>query len=1092
MLLIKVLSAIRKALTNSSNRVLAIIEDESTALELAEFLPIIFPNIKSFYFPGWDVPAYSGVSPSIDIMHQRMLVLAELDKHIKPAIIVTSLKALQHKIPSKFEYIKLKQGDNIQITDLSDILISYGYERSITAFSTGNFAIRGGVFDIVYQGGAVRLNFSGTKLESIKVLDPLSQLSTKKVTEIEVFPLSEVILTSNAIEIFKQNYLSKFKSQLEEVYKSVISQEHFPGIEHLLPFFYEKLECVLEKIGEANFLLEYDFKDRIQANCSDIAEKYQETLKHLDSPYKEVSMDSMYVQQEELISFLKNVSYIEDANCTSNYIVPPKDTLSDYLAQIDSHYNIFITCDTEEKRKIINKILQNTVKRNVDVIINTSHKHSFIYEDKYFICSTHLFSFKDAKIKKVKRKVAMISLKEGQIVVHKQYGVGKYLGLKVLNLNGIMRDYIEIEYKNDDRLYVPVENSELVSSYSSEHEIGEMHVKLDKLGGAQWQEKKNKVRKKIKIAAQQLLESAALRKQSKAQALEISSDIYSDFCSYFPFLETEDQSNAIDEVLEDIRQHEPMDRLICADVGFGKTEIALRAVCAAVLGHQSAQVAFIAPTTLLSRQHYKTLSERFANFPVKIGQISKFTTAQEKKKIKEKLKIGEIDIVVGTHALLASDVSFKNLGLVIIDEEQHFGVIQKEKIRNLTKNAHILTLSATPIPRTLQMGLLGIRSMSSISTPPLSRKPVNTFIVSTDSFAIKDVILMEKSRGGKIFYVTPRTAHLPTLYDKLSKLLPELRVKIAHGSMAASELDEIMNQFYDGKFDILLSTNIVESGLDIPLANTIIVDSAHMFGLTQLHQLRGRVGRGAFSSYAYFVVPNINKISIEARERMFSLKRFSGIGGGFGIAMDDLSHRGYGNLLGAEQSGNINEIGTELYQEMLQDAIASLKVNEDIDENAEQDWSPAINMGIQIHIHESYIEDTELRLSVYREIASIKNSEQATLLLESLHDRFGTIPDEIYTLFAVVEIKQLAKEVGIERLDAGNNAIVLYMHSSLSANAMLLVNFIERHLNFKLKPEGKIIFSYQHGNKIEAAMFALKTLRNYISNQLVHAINSVI
>ncbi|WP_322497497.1 transcription-repair coupling factor [Candidatus Cyrtobacter comes] len=1077
--MIKVLNAIKKALI-STNNIVVIIEDESLALEIEEFLPTIFPNISSFYFPSWDVPAYSGVSPSISTMHKRMHVLAEIDKqHIKPIIIITSLRALQQKVPSKLNYIKLKQNDEIQITKLTEILISYGYERSITAFSTGNFAIRGGVFDIIYHGGAVRLNFSEKKLESIKILDPLSQLSTKKLPEIEIFPLSEVILNSDSIENFKKNYLCKFKSQLEDVYKSITSQDHFPGIEHLLPFFYEPLECILTKMRDTHFVLECDFKDRIKANCSDLTERYEETLKYHDNPYKEVDIGSMYIQQEELLSFLDKTLNIEDFNYNtpSSYIAPPKEgvEISDYLEQIDSRYDIFITCDTKEKAKKINKILENSIKRNISVIINTNHKHSFVYDDKCFICSTNLFSFKDVKIKKAKKGMFMISLREGQIVVHKQYGIGRYLGLKILNLNGVMRDYIEIEYKNDDRLYVPVENLELVSSYSSEHEI---EIKLDKLGGTQWQEKKNKVRKKIQIAAQQLLESAAFRKRSKANVLEISSETYSEFCSYFPFLETEDQASAIDEVLEDIRQYEPMDRLICADVGFGKTEVALRAICAAALGYNATQIALITPTTLLSRQHYKTLNERFANFPVKIGQLSKFTTVQEKKKIKDMLKEGKIDIVVGTHALLASDINFKNLGLVIVDEEQRFGVIQKEKIRNLTKNAHILTLSATPIPRTLQMGLLGIRSMSAISTPPLSRKPVNTFIVSTDSFAIKDVILMEKSRGGKVFYVIPRTSHISSIYDRLSKLLPELRVKVAHGAMSASELDGIMNQFYDGAFDILLSTNIVESGLDIPLANTIIVDNAHMFGLTQLHQLRGRVGRGAFSAYAYFIVPNINKISKEAKERMFSLKRFSGIGDGLGIAMDDLSHRGYGNLLGAEQSGNINEIGTELYQEMLQEAIESLKMdNEDNKDVNKEDWSPAINIGVQIHIPEFYIEDTELRLSVYREIASVKNSEQATLLLESLNDRFGVIPDEIYALFSVIEIKQLAKEVGIERLDAGDSAIILCLHNSFSVRH--LINFIDQNLNFKLKPEGKIIFKYHHGSKIEASMFALKALERY-------------
>ncbi len=1084
MLLIRIFNKIKKFL---GKNIVIVINEDSLALELTHFLPIIFPEINSFYFPHWNIPPYSGVSPSKNILYTRLSAMLSM-RSTKPFIMVTSAIALQQKICSNAFYIKVNNGDKISIKHLTETLIAYGYERATTAFVPGIFALRGGVLDIISQNGGVRINFSEDKVESIKTLDPNSQLSIKKIDEAIILPISEVVLDEDSIGNFKANYINKFQFQTESIYSSVLSRDFFPGIEHMLPFFCKKMSGIYEIIDNPIFILENDFENHLNSNFSNILEKFEDALKYEDNPYKNISISSLYIDPNELLTRLAHskTAISEDTASTIPDIMLPAADGADFrkcIEEIDSKFKIFITCDTSEKLKKIKNIITHAedIKRHIEVVLHTENRYNFFYEDKCFISYKYLFSFGNEERKRsgAKKQAQQISLKEGEMVVHKQYGVGKFLGLRVIDLNGIVRDYIEILYKDNDKLYVPVENAELIFAYGNEsHE--DLHVSIDKLGGNQWNEKKSKIRKRIQIAAKQLIDAAAIRKQSRAHNLEISNSRYELFCSRFPFLETDDQAITISEVLSDISKDSPMDRMVCADVGFGKTEVALRAACAATLGDDKVQVAIIVPTTLLSRQHYKTFKERFSDFPVEIGQLSKFTTTAEKKRIKNDLSTGSLDIVIGTHALLADNISFKNLGLIIIDEEQRFGVIQKEKIQNFKKNAHILTLSATPIPRTLQMGLLGIKSMSVINTPPISRKPVNTFIVSGSSFAIRDAILMEKSRGGRVFYVVPRTSQLYSVESKLSRILPELRVRVAHGAMKASDLDNIMNDFYDDKFDILLSTNIIESGLDIPFANTIIVDNAQMFGLTQLHQLRGRVGRGAFSGYAYFILPNINKISKEAKERMASLKRFSDVGDGFGIAMDDLSHRGYGNLLGAEQSGNVQDIGEEFYREMLQDAIESLNQQNMKDaEEVDKDWSPIINIGTKIHIPESYIGNDELRLSVYREVALIKNEAQANMLLESLQDRFGTIPEEIHTLFSVVKIKQLAKNIGVNKLEVGDCAILISLHTSFALKINDIINFINYNINFKLKPCGKLVFKYKNQTKIEAAISALKLMKEW-------------
>ncbi|CAK6537092.1 MAG: Transcription-repair coupling factor (superfamily II helicase) [Candidatus Midichloria mitochondrii] len=545
----------------------------------------------------------------------------------------------------------------------------------------------------------------------------------------------------------------------------------------------------------------------------------------------------------------------------------------------------------------------------------------------------------------------LISIEIGNLLVHAEYGIGRFQGLKTLSVNNIPHDFIETLYAGSNKPYLPVENLETISRYGEEKQ----NVALDKLGGVAWQMRKAKLKERIKLAASALINTAAKRLTAQGHILESISENHQRFCDNFPYITTADQESAIEEIMEDFKSGQPMDRLLRADVGFGKTEVALRAAAAATLGLETVQVAVIVPTTLLARQHYITFSERFKNFPLRIKQLSKFTSRNEVSEVKEGLRNGKIDIIIGTHTLLVEGINFKNLGLLIIDEEQHFGVAQKEKLKNLKDNIHVSTLSATPIPRTLQMALVNLKSLSIITTPPINRKPVKTSVSPYDGLTIREALLKEKQRNGLSFYVTPRTNYLDELEEQLKKLVPELKVVKAHGSLVSSKLDQIMNDFYDHKFDILLSTSIIESGLDIMSANTMIVDRAYMFGLSQLYQMRRRVGRGEAQAYAYFLAPRITLLSPVAKKRLKTIQSLQALGSGFNIASHDMDNRGYGNLLwGDKQPGHIREVGIELYQKMLADTIAQMQENEEFEANRE--WSPILNLGVSVQISEDYIE----------------------------------------------------------------------------------------------------------------------------------------
>ena len=607
-----------------------------------------------------------------------------------------------------------------------------------------------------------------------------------------------------------------------------------------------------------------------------------------------------------------------------------------------------------------------------------------------------------------------------------------------------------MHYAGGDKLYLPVENIEMLTRYGSD----ELSVQLDRLGGVAWQTRKARLKQRIRDMAEKLIKVAALRELRQAPVLNPPEGVYDEFSARFPYEETDDQEASIGAVLGDLASGRPMDRLICGDVGFGKTEVALRASLIAVLAGK--QVAVVVPTTLLARQHFHTFTERFRGFPVKIAQASRLVSPKERAEVKAGIKSGDIDIVIGTHALLAKGIEFADLGLLIVDEEQHFGVQHKERLKQLREDVHVLTLTATPIPRTLQLALSGVREMSLISTPPVDRLAVRTYVMPFDPVILREALLRERFRGGQTFFVVPRISDLDEAEAFLKEHAPELKVARAHGQMASRELDQVMNAFYDRQYDVLLSTSIVESGLDIPSANTLIVYRADMFGLAQLYQLRGRVGRSKVRAYAYITIPADARLTPAAERRLKVLQSLDTLGAGFVLASHDLDIRGAGNLLGEEQSGHIREVGYELYQSMLEEAVAALRGGDGV---VEDQWSPRINLGTSVLIPEEYVPDLQVRLGLYRRLSGVDSHDAIEAFAAELIDRFGPLPQEVRHLLDIVEIKGLCRQAGIEQIDAGPKGAVIAFRNKSFANPEGLIDFIRKEgKQVKLQPDHRLIY----------------------------------
>ncbi|WP_374576462.1 transcription-repair coupling factor, partial [Phenylobacterium sp.] len=1065
-------------------------------------------GVEILQFPSWDCLPYDRAGPSPGVAAQRMTTLARLAQGLdakKPVLLVASVAAMIQRVPPKASVTgatwSARVGNAVEIADLERYFAVNGYQRASTVSEKGEFAIRGGVID-VYPPSAeepVRLDLFGDTLESIRAFDPETQRSTKQLKDVTLLPVSEALLDKDAIARFRRGYVEAFGAPGgDPLYETVSEGGRRAGMEHWLPLFYPDMATLFDYLPDSALIgvdhLAAEAREERMAMIADAFDARAQADRKVH--YHPLEPDRLYLDDEEWRARLAE----RPTRRFSAFNQAEGDTVIDMGARLGRAFvaerqqdsvNLFeATADharrliTGGKRVLFASWSEGSSERLGVMLADHGLKDAafapywdaakaadpkkpqrvvlplesgFETETLAVISETDILGDRLARPRRRRRASNFLaeasSLTPGDLVVHIDHGIGRYAGLKTLEVQGAPHDCLELQYGGEAKLYLPVENIDLLTRYGAEGE----GVQLDRLGGAAWQARKARAKERLREMAMGLIRIAAERELKSTDPVDPPHGVFDEFCARFPYEETEDQLAAIHEILEDLTGGKPMDRLICGDVGFGKTEVALRAAFVVAMSGQ--QVAVVAPTTLLARQHFKTFSERFQGWPVKVRRLSRMVPAKEAAETREGLKKGEIEVVIGTHAVLSKQVEFKNLGLVIVDEEQHFGVKHKEKLKELRADVHMLTLTATPIPRTLQMALSGIREMSIIATPPVDRLAVRTYITPFDAVVIREALLREKYRGGQAYYVTPRISDLPELERFLREQVPEVRFVVGHGQMAPTQLEEVMTAFYDGQYDVLLSTTIVESGLDIPTANTMVIHRADMFGLAQLYQLRGRVGRAKARAYAYMTTPAEKQITLSAERRLKVLQSLDSLGAGFQLASHDLDQRGGGNLLGEEQSGHIREIGVELYQQMLEDAVAELKIlagKEGLVED--RGWSPQINTGAAVLIPEAYVPDLNVRLALYRRLSEAEQSGEREALAAELIDRFGPLPPEAGQLLKVVAIKGLCREANVAKIDVGPKGAVVTFRNDDFKNPGGLIGFVAKNqVAWKVRPDNKVV-----------------------------------
>lgn len=1088
---------------------------------LAAQLGIFTPQAEVLIFPAWDCLPYDRISPRQQIMAQRMATVARLlHPQQRRLILVTTINALTQKLTPRSlltdSSLSCHVGGKLDLDALTRYLAANGYTRVGKVMEAGEFAIRGSIVDLFPSGFeyGCRIDLFGDEIESIQFFDPLTQRSTGEKQEgLTLNPVSEVMLTQATIDRFRSRYREAFGavSKADPLYEAISSSRAYPGMEHWLPLFYEKLDTLYAFLP-ADVLTFFCGQAEIsRLERQDVIVDYfnaRQQFKQKDSVYHPLPPEQLYLVRDgwgavvESRDIVYATSYTEVQNGIPQAIrrgrdfaherrqgQNPYELAATYIRQQqEKAQKVLVACMSEGSRQRLEEKL-NLPEIRYEVMPLT---HGFIAPELTVIAEQDILGERQGQVKR-KRKhseqflAEAANFSEGELIVHREHGIGRFVGLVTMEVQGISRDCLKLIYADDDKLFLPVENVDLLSRYGS-GDTEEGDAKLDKLGGASWQARKARMKERIKLAAEALLKTAAERELAEGTVLTSPAGLYEEFCNRFPYMETEDQEKAIAEVLEDLSSGKPTDRLICGDVGFGKTEVAMRAAFVAAMAQDNpVQVAVIAPTTLLARQHFKTFSQRFEGFPLKVRQFSRLATTKEMKEGLEGLADGSVQIAVGTHALLAERTKFKNLGLLIVDEEQHFGVKQKEKLKSLRSNIHVLTLSATPIPRTMQMALAGVRELSLITTPPVDRLAVRTFVSPYDAVAIREALLREYHRGGQSFYVTPYISDIAELRFRIQDLVPELKVAVAHGQLPPSELDSMMNDFYDGKYDVLLSTAIIESGIDIPTANTMIINRADRFGLAQLYQLRGRVGRSKTRAYAYLTLPHGRNFSANAMKRLEVMQTLDTLGAGFTVASHDMDIRGFGNLVGEEQSGHIREVGVELYQQMLEEAVQEARRRKkgeksSVHETHEaQEWRPQINLGLSVLIPETYVQDLDIRLGLYRRAATLRTAAEIEDFELELADRFGRLPQEAEHFLLILKLKLLCVEAGLERLDAGPKGVVLSFYQNQVANPQDLLAFINRRpRHAKLRADHKLVLSFDIAEETKRLSFVQEMLAELV------------
>jgi transcription-repair coupling factor (superfamily II helicase) len=1076
---------------------------------LSRALAFFAPDIDVLEFPAWDCLPYDRVSPHATIVAQRMAALSRLARikgRTRPAVLLTTINAALQRVPAKellaSQAFLAAPGNVLAMDGVTRWLELNGFSRASTVREPGDYAVRGGIVDLYAPGMdlPVRLDFFGDTLETIRSFDPETQRTVAELRALDLVPVTEFQLNPETIRKFRTGYVAAFGAPARDdlLYEAVSKGRKHPGMEHWLPLFHDKLVTLFDYLPGTPVVLEPlddEAANERLAQIADYCEARRLALGHdTGVPYQPLPPERLHLTATEWQQCLRNLSLARltpfavpgdgaiidiGARQGRNFAAERAEAGANVFDAVGKHVlalqaggkRVLIVLWSEGSRERMSHVLADHGLANLSAVASWPEtltlpkpqvalgvlglEFGFETADVAVISEQDILGDRLVRPRRAAKRAEnfiaeVTSLSAGDLVVHVDHGIGRFVSLKNIEAAGAPHDCLEIHYAGGDKLFLPVENIDLLSRYGSQ----ETGVDLDRLGGTAWQTRKARLKSRIREMANELIKVAAERKLRAAPRLAVGAGLYDEFCAGFPYAETDDQQAAIDTTMDDLAAGRPMDRLVCGDVGFGKTEVALRAAFAAVMNGK--QVAVVVPTTLLARQHLKTFTDRFRGVPVRIAQASRLVSAAELKRVKAGIADGEIDIVIGTHALLGKAIKFKDLGLLVVDEEQHFGVAHKERLKQLRAEVHVLTLTATPIPRTLQLALSGVRDLSIIASPPIDRLAVRTFISPFDALVVREALLRERYRGGQSFYVCPRIEDIAGAKEFLDKQVPEVRVAVAHGQMPSTVLEDIMSAFYDGKYDVLLSTTIIESGLDIPTANTLIVHRADMFGLAQLYQLRGRVGRSKLRAYALFTLPEARKITPQSERRLKVLQSLDTLGAGFQLASHDLDIRGAGNLLGDEQSGHIKEVGFELYQQMLEEAVSGLKAG--IAEPVADRWSPQISIGTPVMIPEDYVADLSVRLALYRRLAEIEDEQAIEGFGAELVDRFGTLPAEVEHLLKIVAIKSLCRRANVEKIESGPKGAVLAFRDNTFANPEGLIAYIrEQGSAARVRPDQKVV-----------------------------------
>ena len=1073
---------------DSDAPVLHIARDDRRMAATRDALEFFAPWCEILNFPAWDCPPYSRISPNADITSRRLATLTRIAEG--PAggrrIVLTTLNAAMQRVPGRSHLqgnsLTVRAGSWHNMASVTGFLEGAGYSRCSSVHGPGEYAVRGGILDVFPAGAKqpVRLDFFGDQIDGVRLFDPESQMTVRKESSVQIGLDSEFSLDADSIALFRSRFRAEFGAGRSDdrLYRSVSDGLKIPGLEHWLPFFHESLECLFDYLPSSPVCID----DGAESLCgqrwdglTDLFAERTASRAGVRTAQPVLNPELLHMNPDEFMRRLRQrpvrqftgrrqpvgLGVIDAGGRMGRDFaaeraqneMPLIACVADHLNTLRRSRPVLVACWSAGSRSRFASMLKDAgittseisdaaglgkSEGAIDLAV-AGLEHGFVANDLAVVSEQDVFGEKLVRKSRKRRSPAQLlaeagGFASGDLVVHEENGIGRYLGLETVVAANAPHDCAVIEYAGGARLYLPVVNIDLLSKYGS-GEAG-----LDRLGAAGWQERKARMKRHLLDIADDLLRTAAERSAKAAPILEPENPAWDAFLARFRFRETDDQAQAIEDVLEDFRSGSPMDRLVCGDVGFGKTEVAMRA--AFVTAMAGLQVAVIAPTTLLVRQHFETFRDRFAGFPVNVRLLSRTVGPQGAEQVRRSVAEGTCDIVIGTHALLAKSIEFKRLGLAVVDEEQSFGVGQKERLKELRSAVHVLSLTATPIPRTLQMALSGVRDLSVISTPPVDRLSIRTYVVEFDPVTVRSALLHEFYRGGQSFMVVPRIRDLPEYAAFLEENVPEVSFVIAHGQLPKAEMEERTAEFYDGRCSVLLSTTIIASGLDIPSANTIIVVRADRFGLAQLYQIRGRVGRSGVRAYSYITYNPGSQLTESAQRRFEILSGLDALGAGFSLAAQDLDLRGGGNLLGSAQSGHIREVGVELYQKMLAEAVTELKSGGAKPAPDAGPPAPQINLRVSARIPESYVSDLSVRLGLYRRMGTLSTVSEIEGFGAELIDRFGILPDEADTLLQIIRIKLLCKEAGISRLDAGPKGGTVEFHNNSFPNISGLLQYI--------------------------------------------------